>query len=219
MFAIVTENLNGRRIRVKKHKDFCVIQIGKKVGKSKLKRVLRRYNNDYIFCENVTQEGFSPFSTKEYKSDVLFALFYKYALRLSSGASVGICDESGRYKQYIPRLTALFKELVLFTKIDTESLLNQCKLVSGTIPRVIKSVTELVECDIVFCHDGLPSFKGRLFGTGGYAIKTGAYILPQFEQVLSLGVNPLDLAAALSFDFKEFEAFKLAERLQLADKF
>lgn len=219
MFAIVTENLKGRRIRLNKHKEFCVIQIGKKVSKSKLKRVLRRYNNDYIFCENVTQEGFSPFSTKEYKSDVLFALFYKFVLCLSSGASVGICDEDGRYKQYIPELTALFKELVLFTKTDTESLLTQCKLASGTMPKVVKKVTELVECDVVFCYDGLPNVKGRLFGRGGYTIKMGAYILPQFEQVLSLGVKPLDLAAALSFDFKEFEAFKFAEWLRLADKF
>lgn len=211
MFAVVIECLKSGKVEVETCGELCIVKIGPNTRRGKLKRVLRRFSQDYVFCPNVHVQGFTPFSTKQYKEDVLFYQFCEFlSVRRCTDMTVGIYDKKGRYKTALINIVALCKEVVLVTDIDYDDVLFKCKIATGATPYITPNKKELMDCDVVFCADGLAGFTGGLFGNGGQTVDCKKIRLPKvYEHAVSLGVDVLDIAAILSVDCDEFKPCNL----------
>ncbi len=210
MFATVIydENYKARnKIYEKQVGKAGVISVGFRVSRRRLSKVLKRYNGEVIFAENVKKCGILPFDCTDFKTNLLFSEFAEHCLQYNGcGLKIGILDPYGHRleAELLPRLIAHAEETVIVTDKEIDELCRIWLTATGICPEITDSRSRLADCTVCFAPEGAVT-AGVLYGQGGRGLderKYAAKIPEEYRFLITRGVSPAELLCMLENEDK-----------------
>ena len=202
MVAVVCKNKS--RYTLTRHicGRVCVITVGSRVGRQRIRRALMPFGDGFVFSRGVHTRGFTPFDTSAYRTELLFHTFKKHVLSQTGlDRVVGIFDPDGQFLHHALPIINHCLEVKIVTTASADEFCEQCLTEIGTCPYICTEKNALLDCDICFAPEGLSYFGGELFGEGGHMPNPNDIALPSYcNQAIFFGADKIDLAALLCFE-------------------